>query len=228
MRRLLCALAFMASSATAVQAGPTVLELYTSQGCSSCPPADAMLLELIDRDDVIALSLHVDYWDYLGWEDDLANPAYTQRQHAFAKAAGSRTVYTPQMVIGGTDHVTGSKPMQVMDQLRAHDAAPDPVEISLTRDGDTLNIQATSTGISGQVVVQIVRYTPTVERDIRRGENAGRTIVYGNVVNSWENAGLWNVGEPLAMQATLTGEDPVVVIIQAGTDGAVLGAARLR
>lgn len=228
MRRVLSALAFWVSLTPAAMAGPTVVELYTSQGCSSCPPADAMLVELAQRDDVIALSLHVDYWDYLGWQDDLANPAYTARQQAFAQAAGSRTVYTPQMVIGGKDHVIGSKPMQVMDRLQAHEQMPDPVEVQLSRSGDTLQIEATSTGITGTAIVQIVRFTPEVERDIRRGENAGRQIQYVNVVHTWVNAGSWNVEDPLALEATLSGSDPVAVIIQAGANGPVLGAAQLR
>lgn len=228
MRSAVSALALAVTLAPAAMAGPTVLELYTSQGCSSCPPADAMLVELAEREDVIALSLHVDYWDYLGWEDDLADPMYTARQHAFARAAGSRTVYTPQMVIGGKDHVIGSKPMRVMDQLQAHEAALDPVTVSLTRDGDDLRIEASSEGISGEAVVQIVRYKPMVERNIRRGENAGRSIEYANVVYSWTVAGRWNVSEALVMQAQLAGPDPVVVIVQDGTDGPVLGAAQLR
>jgi len=154
--------------------------------------------------------------------------ADTERQHSFARAAGSRTVYTPQMIIGGRDHVIGSKPMQVMDQLRSHDAAPDPVEVTLYRDGDQLSIMASADGISGDATVQIVRFMPEVERDIRRGENAGRTIVYSNVVYSWVDAGRWDVSSPLEMSATLTGPEPVAVIIQNGTDGLILGAAQLR
>ncbi len=231
MRLVLTAIATAASllaAAPSAWAGPTVVELYTSQGCSSCPPADAMLDELALRDDVIALSLHVDYWDYLGWKDDLANPAYTERQHAFARAAGSRTVYTPQMVIGGQDHVIGSRPMQVMDQLQAHKAADDPVTVNMTRTGDTLLIEATAAGVSGDAVVQIVRFWPEVTRDIRRGENAGRTILYSNVVYEWNVATTWNMSEPLALQASVQGDDPIAVIIQSGSNGPVLGAQQLR
>ena len=231
MRNLLLALALFTSalgSSAAAQNG-TVVELYTSQGCSSCPPADAMLVDLARRDDVIALALHVDYWDYLGWKDDLASPAFTRRQHAFAAAAGSPTVYTPQMIIGGVDHVIGSRPMQVMEQLMKHGAHANPVEITLVRNGDTLRIGATSrAGLRGAAVVQIVRFRSSVSRDIHRGENAGKTVHYVNVVYSWVNAGDWNTAAPLQMEATLAGADPVAVIIQDGTDGPVLGAAQLR
>lgn len=231
MRSILSALSLvLAFAATAAPAqNATVVELYTSQGCSSCPPADRILSDLAQRDDVIALALHVDYWDYLGWVDDLANPDYTERQRGFARARGSRTVYTPQMVFGGKDHVIGSRPMEVMDQIQAHNAAPDAVELVLRRSGDTLRIEAEKTGsYRGNAIVQIVRFTPSVTRDIRRGENAGSTITYSNVVTSWQNAGSWNTQEPLTMQASLSGSDPVAVIIQDGADGVILGAAQLR
>ena len=229
MRRFLAILALATSfSGTAVSAD-TVIELYTSQGCSSCPPADELLAQLAQRSDVIPLALHVDYWDYLGWKDDLANPAFTQRQRDFAEAAGSPTVYTPQMVIGGVDHVVGSRPMQVMDKVQAHNAAADPVTVTVTRSGNRLQIKANAVGnLRKNAVVQIVRYLPSVSRDIRRGENAGKTINYVNTVTSWQVAGRWNTNTALSMQAQISGNEPVVVIIQDGTDGPILGAARLR
>lgn len=233
MRTLITSLALTASllggAVSGEQLNGTVIELYTSQGCSSCPPADAMLTELATRDDVIPLALHVDYWDYIGWKDDLASPAFTQRQHGFAAAAGSRTIYTPQMVIGGIDHVIGSRPMELMDQIQAHNAAPDPVALTLTRDGDVLTIAAeTMQPMQGEAVVQVVRYIPEIVRDITRGENAGNTLTYSNVVTSWEMAGVWDLTGPLALESAVTGEDPIVVIVQNGTDGPVLGAALLR
>jgi len=231
MRTFLSALTLLLSvSGMSVSAqNATVIELYTSQGCSSCPPADEMLTKLAERDDVIALALHVDYWDYLGWVDDLARPEYTERQRAFARARGSRTVYTPQMVFGGVDHVIGSRPMEVMDLLQAHSRAQNDVDVTLHRDGDLLQIGARAVGaFEGDVIVQIVRYTPNVTRDIRRGENAGATITYSNVVHTWVNAGTWDMQTPLAMRAELSGDDPVAVIIQDGADGAILGAAQLR
>ena len=231
MRRLLATAlvltATLIGSGAAAQKTGTVVELYTSQGCSSCPPADAMLEDLAKRSDVIALALHVDYWDYIGWKDDLADPAYTQRQKNYAAAAGSDTVYTPQMIIGGQDHVIGSRPMQVMDQVQRHNALPDPVSVNLRKSGGTLTINAEATGRAQDTIVQVVRYTPLVTRDIGRGENAGKTIAYANVVNSWQTAGRWNTREPLQMQVRLSGSDPVVVIVQAGSNGPILGAAEL-
>ena len=229
MRRLFAALAVITSMATGATAqNATVVELYTSQGCSSCPPADAMLKDLARRNDVIALALHVDYWDYIGWVDDLASPAYTERQRAFARAAGARTVYTPQMVIGGVDHVIGAKGMELMEHVQAHNAAPDPVAVTLNRSGNTLSINAQARGLRDNLVVQLVRYQPSVSRDIRRGENAGRVIEYANVVTSWQNIANWNTASPLALQASVSGSQPIVVIVQKGTNGPVMGAAQLR
>lgn len=233
MRHMITSLALTAAlwggAVDAEQMNGTVIELYTSQGCSSCPPADAMLAELATRDDVIPLALHVDYWDYIGWVDDLANPAFTKRQQAYAAAAGARTIYTPQMVFGGVDHVIGSRPMEVMDQLQAHGAAVDPVVLTLVRDGETLNISAeTLQAMRGEAVVQLVRYKPEVTRNINRGENAGHTLTYTNVVYAWDMAGVWDITAPLEMQAAVPGDDPIVVIVQDGTDGPILAAAQLR
>jgi len=188
-----------------------------------------MLANLAQRDDVIPLALHVDYWDYIGWVDDLADPAFTARQQGFAAAANARTIYTPQMVIGGVDHVIGSRPMEVMDQIQAHNAQPDLVQVQLQRDGDVLTIDAETTrDTQGSLVVQLVRYLPEVTRNITKGENAGHTIKYVNVVYSWEQTAIWDTSAPLDLQATVEGSDPVVVIVQDGTDGPILGAAQLR
>jgi len=232
MRRTLTALAFLgafgASMATA-QDNKVIVELYTSQGCSSCPPADAFLQDLAGRTDVIALALHVDYWDYLGWKDGFGSPAYTARQHGYARAARAETVYTPQMVIGGVDHVIGSKAMEVMDRIAAQRTTPAPVAINLARDGHTLQIQAVSNaGRIGDMIVQVVRYTPQKTVEITRGENAGKSINYVNIVTSWQAIGRWDGAGPFAMSTQIDGHDPVVVIVQHDEYGPVVAAAELR
>lgn len=229
MRRLLTAFALSATVFSGAAQAQTVVELYTSQGCSSCPPADEILAELAQRDDIVALALHVDYWDYLGWKDDLAQPAFTQRQRDYAEAFRDPTIYTPQMIIGGVDHVVGSHTMKVVKQLMAHGAKPNPVRVALSRSGDTLTITAQAVAVvRGEAVVQIVRYTPLVTREIRRGENAGRTVRYVNAVTSWQSAGRWNTAQPLSIQAQVAGTEGIAVIVQDGTDGPILGAAQLR
>lgn len=232
MRQFLTALAFFGAlgvTPAVAQDSKVVVELYTSQGCSSCPPADALLHDLAGRPDVIALALHVDYWDYLGWKDNFGSPAFTARQHGYARAAGATTVYTPQMVIGGTDHVIGSKAMAVMDQIARHRALPDPVAMTLTRNGDNVQINARSNGGPlDNMIVQVVRYTPEETVVIRRGENAGKSISYNNIVTRWDTVAKWDGTSPLAINAPADGADPIVVIIQNERYGPILAAAELR
>lgn len=233
MRRMFASLlvALAAVSATPVGAGPNmvVVELFTSQGCSSCPPADALLTKLAKRENVIALALHVDYWDYIGWKDNFGNPAYTARQKAYAQAARKRSIYTPQMIIGGTDHVVGHKPMDVIDLINAQNRKPTVVDLKVTRKGSKVQISAAMIGVPGKpMIVQLVRYAPTKTVKITRGENAGRTIEYANIVTDWQKIGQWNGSAPLEMVADASGDAPVVVIVQAAGPGQVLAAARLR
>lgn len=114
---------------------PVVVELYTSQGCSSCPPADALLHELAARDDVLPLALHVDYWDYIGWKDKFARREHTRRQKGYARAGGRRMIYTPQMIIMGQEDVVGADAMQVESAIQKHQKQPRPVSLKLRRDG---------------------------------------------------------------------------------------------
>jgi len=220
-------LGFMQAGTAMAQGGPTVVELYTSQGCSSCPPADAMLHDLAERDDVIALALHVDYWDYIGWKDIFGRPENTQRQHAYARAASATTVYTPQMVIGGVDHVIGSRPMQVVNAIDGQAETPNPVRVTVSRAGDNVQIDASS-NTRGDYVIQLVRFTPRETVDIKRGENAGRTITYANVVKSWDVLQRWNGSGSLRMNVPAGGSDGVAVIVQRSTSGPIVGAAQLR
>ena len=232
IRTVSASLALVAGLATApsLADGPVVVELFTSQGCSSCPPADALLGELAGRDDVIALALHVDYWDYIGWSDTFADAAYTQRQHGYANAAGSTLVYTPQMVIGGQDHVIGNRPMEVADTISAHRNAPDAVEVRAEATGGGWQVSATwiaATNEMPSMVVQVVTYMPEHSVEITRGENAGLTTVYHNIVQSWQPVADWSGAAPFEAQVMPTSDLPHVVIVQASGNGAILGAARL-
>lgn len=211
----------------AATADAVLVELFTSQGCSSCPPADEVLGQLANRDDVIALSLHVDYWDYLGWKDEFALPAFTQRQQGYARAASENMIFTPQMVVGGTDSVVGTRTLELMDHIARHKSAESKVEVNLSKNGDAIVIEANSLGGSGDRVVQLVRYKPKSSVAIKRGENAGRTVTYHNVVTSWTVLGTWSGSAPLQMKAPLDGDAPSVVVIQDGASGPVLAAARL-
>ncbi|MBQ2263525.1 MAG: DUF1223 domain-containing protein [Loktanella sp.] len=218
---------FLQTPQVMAQNNPVVVELFTSQGCSACPPADEILRNLATRDNVIALALHVDYWDYIGWVDVFGRPENTARQQAYARATEARTIYTPQMVVGGVDQLVGSRPMQVMDTLQAHARLQSGFDVQLTRTGDIVTITA-NPGVPGTYDVQLVRYVPLQTVNIRHGENAGNVMEYANVVTSWEVLRQWDGTTPLELRARVEGADPVVVILQKTGPGAIVGAARLR
>jgi hypothetical protein len=207
-----------------------VVELFTSQGCSSCPPADAFLHELSQRDDVIALALHVDYWDYIGWKDSFAQPAFTQRQKAYAKTAGRRSVYTPQMIVSGQDHVVGTHEQDAKSLIKRHADVQTGVRVALERaqDGQLLIRGDAGQGVAGPLVVHLVRYIPSQRVEITRGENAGRQMDYANVVTEWSTIGEWDLSGPLQIKAPAAGSQPAVVILQRKGAGPILAAARLR
>jgi hypothetical protein len=214
---------------SAVQMRAVVVELYTSQGCSSCPPADAMMHHLARRDEVIALALHVDYWDYIGWADIFAQPAFTKRQKAYARAAGKRMVYTPQIIVGGRDFVVGNEPMEVTDAIAAHARLPEQVALRLTRVGDRLRIEAAALGpLPSEMVVQLVRYLPEETVEITRGENAGRRLTYTNIVTDWTEVARWSGAAPLELDVPAPGSAPAAVIVQTAGFGPVIAAAALR
>ncbi|WP_300029174.1 thioredoxin family protein [uncultured Roseobacter sp.] len=212
------------------QNSPVVVELYTSQGCSSCPPADELFHQIADRDDVIALALHVDYWDYIGWKDEFADPRNADRQRAYATVGGRRSIYTPEMIVNGTTDIVGAKAMQLSDAINMHGATPSPVQVTLIRDGDSVRISASPRAGSsvGRSVVHFLRYMPRREARITRGENAGRTIDYANVTQDWKVLGEWDGRAPITLSADAAGDLPVVVLVQAGDMGPILGAAQLR
>lgn len=223
--------AWMALSAAA-QAQSTdavVVELFTSQGCSSCPAADALFGELSVDSRVIALSLHVDYWDYLGWKDKFASPKFTARQKDYAHHARDKMVYTPQMVIQGQARVVGSRVADVKAAIAQHLGKAQNDALRLERHGDMLTIRAEPvTGHNGPIRVQLVRFTPAESVMIKRGENAGKTITYHNIVRSWQVLGRWDGNAPLTLQAKAEGVAPIAVILQVDGPAEILAAAVLR
>ncbi len=223
---MLCAPAAFAESEQGV-----VIELFTSQGCSSCPPADALMAKLAQMPGVIGLSLHVDYWDYIGWTDTFGQASFTQRQKAYAHAAGEKMIYTPQMIVAGGARVAGNQPSEVASALAA--VKPSPVKLTLLRQGGDLRISASTTeALDGPLIVQLVQYTDHAEVSIERGENSGLKGVYSNIVTSWQKVGDWSGVEPLQL-VTAAGGGPLAVILQSRTpDGVgpaqIVAAARLK
>lgn len=231
------ALAGVAGAQVQEAAAPlVVVELFTSQGCSSCPPADALLREITADSGVLALSLHVDYWDYLGWVDALAKPAFSMRQKAYAYAAVTRARYTPQMVVGGAAELNGADREALVAQLERQAAAPRQVELRVQQVGAGWLIEITAEPpLESGAVVQIVRYLPEVEVTIVRGENAGREATYANVATEWLTVSEWDGRAPLVVEALAAGQARSAVIVQqlrtsgryAALPGAILAAARL-
>lgn len=228
-------MAGIAGQAAASPAPKAVIELFTSQGCSSCPPADEFLRELAGRDDIVALSLPVDYWDYLGWKDTLALSAFTARQRAYASARNDKQVYTPQVVINGLKPIVGSdraKIESVIAKSVNNGALPVPVAISEAGSSVLVDIGSSPGGAtSGEVWLLPVAKAREVA--IGRGENKGRTITYANVVRGMVKLGEWS-GQParfeLPLASAMAGDaETYVVLLQTADElrpGAMLGAAK--
>ncbi|KIN60615.1 DUF1223 domain containing protein [Sulfitobacter noctilucae] len=225
---LFTAVTAFAGAATA-QNTPVVVELYTSQGCSSCPAADAIMHELAGREDVIALALHVDYWDYIGWKDVFADPAHAARQRAYAASGNRRSIYTPEMIVQGSTDIVGAKPMKLSEAIAAHAGKPASVTVGLSRQGDDLRITGDVVGTPpGVMTVHLLRYAPSQTTEIKRGENRGKTLRYNNIVEGWTELAEWDGSTPLDLTTSVSGDKPVVVIIQQQNAGPIMAAARLR
>lgn len=222
-------LAWPAGAETPVR--PVVVELFTSEGCSSCPPADAFMQELKSARGVLALSFHIDYWDYLGWRDTLGDSAYSARQRAYAKARGDGDVYTPQMLIDGARDFVGSDKPAVRDGIeRARDTMPAfSVPLALACDGREFTITAAAANQRPGATLWVMAMAPAITVKINRGENAGREIVYYNVVRRITPAGMWHgrsISWTLPMNGVMTPDSKAcVALLQSGGVGPVIGAA---
>ena len=207
---------------------PVVVELFTSQGCSSCPPADAFLTELRATPGIIALTYHVDYWDYLGWKDTLGGPEFSQRQYDYAKARGDMDVYTPQMIINGGRHVVGSQKDNVRAAIAEARQQTWPVRVTLGENGREITVEL-GAGAKEDATLWLLPLVPLMSVKILKGEIAGREIEYRNVVRKILPAGMWT-GKPdrlvLPRDGVLAPEcTGCVALLQKGKAGPVLGAA---
>jgi len=203
---------------------PVVLELYQSQGCSSCPPALEVLRKEADLPNVIALSFAVTYWDQLGWKDSFAQPAFTRRQWDYARANLRATVATPQLIVNGRGFVNGSDPAEVEASIaRYRIAANAPV---LQLDQDRLIVGPSSA--VRQATIWLVSYDPrTLRVPIRAGENGGRTLAHKNIVREIEKLGFWTgtLASYRLPQARLGLKR--AVLVQKGTGGPIVAARKL-
>jgi hypothetical protein len=209
----------------------TVLELFTSQGCSSCPPADALLGEFAKREGVLALTMPVNYWDYLGWKDTLAAESFSKRQRAYAATRGDHEIYTPQIIVNGLAQVVGSKPEAVNAAIERTTpaVAPARVPLSVSCDGEKIAVKAGGApgGEHRGGAIWVVLYSRAVDVDIKRGENYGRQITYTNVVRHLLSAGRWE-GQAASYQMSRPNEDAsdgCAAFVQADKSSAIIAAA---
>jgi hypothetical protein len=228
---LVLALVGLAAPAWAGEPPKAVVELFTSQGCSSCPPADARLAELARRPDVIALTLPVDYWDYLGWKDTLARPDFSARQRGYAHTRGDRAVFTPQMVVNGYMACIGSDEAAIQATMeRAAERPGLPVRVEARREGETLHV-AVDGATEAPAAVWVLPVVRARDVAIAKGENRGRAVTYVNVVRGFMRVADWSGGAARFEAPLPPGEaDAYVVLVQAARGvkpAAILGAARV-
>lgn len=201
---------------------PTVVELFTSEGCSSCPPADRLLTELSGRRDLLPLAFHVTYWNALGWRDPYSFDAATDRQAAYAAHLGGGS-YTPEIVVDGRRGMVGSDGGEVSAAIAAARERQETVPLQVSRNGDEIRVSIGASGARGRVL--LVGYDPRHETAVGRGENSGRTLVESDVVRSLRAVGSYS-GAATSLSARLGAGADAAVLVQA-PDGAIIGAARV-
>lgn len=213
----------LASMSTAVMAGDTsakpthVVELFTSQGCSSCPPANKFVSKLSEDPNTLVLSYGVTYWDYLGWKDTFGDPEFTQRQRDYRDAFGASNIYTPQIILGGSAHSPRYSKSDVADMILPENS----VDMSLIRDGDKLMVKANA---SKNVIVDVVTYTPGQQSvKVARGENGGRTMRLTNVVTAVQTMD-WN-GQAASITLPKSENTKYAVLIHDRENAKILDAA---
>ncbi len=213
-----------------VHNAPVVVELYTSQGCSSCPPADELLTLLAQQDDVLALALHVDYWDYIGWKDQFASPAHTKRQKGYAHEGARRMIYTPQMVIMGREDVVGANAAAVSEVISKYRKTPQRVALRARQTGAEVTLSALALQEvhgSEPLMVHLARYEPMQTVEIKRGELRGHTLDYANVVEQLDVVGQWDGTGEFSVTVPVEGSEKTAFFIQQGSHGPILGALKL-
>jgi hypothetical protein len=213
---------------------PILVELYTSQGCSSCPQADVILGQVKGREDVVALSFNVDYWDYIGWRDTLARHENTLRQQAYEKVLPTHRVYTPQLVIDGIKDVVGNQRADVLDAIAKRSSAVQGkrLHVAITQSGGTIEVRIGALAGAKPATVWLAHTASARTVNIGSGENSGRVITYHNVVRGFSAVGKWS-GEAVTLELparAAPGEttDGVAVWVQSDNTGPVLGAAQLK
>jgi len=232
--RVLSLFGFLLASNAAKAENLTVVELYTSQGCSSCPPADKVLADVRTQDDILALGFHVDYWNYLGWKDTFAQAEFTKRQRDYNRSLEAKSVYTPQIIVHGLKGVVGSRKSDVKDLINFAETrrTTGPAISFAQMDGEMFKLHVPKGESVVPATIWLVGYDHRKTVDIKRGELRGKTQTYHNVVRSLKRVGTWHGDE---IKLTLDKEDlsdlacdDYAIIIQQRDTGPVLAASRLK
>ncbi|MFN0193067.1 MAG: DUF1223 domain-containing protein [Aestuariivirga sp.] len=225
------AAALAAGSPVRAGSGFALVELFTSQGCSSCPPADAYMEELRHEKGVVALSYNVDYWDYLGWRDTLAASEHSQRQYDYAKARGDMDVYTPQAIVNGGNHYIGADRKKIAPAIvSAQTDSASWTSVTISESGSEIVVGIAAGKAPPEATVWFTAIAPSVKVKIDRGENSGKEIVYSNVVRKLLPIGMWHGADTklsFKKDSVLTKDSKAcVAIVQEGKAGRVLGMGR--
>ena len=203
---------------------PVLVELYTSQGCSSCPDADVLFQDLAQRPGIVGLAFHVDYWDYIGWRDIFARAEFTQRQKKYAKRNGAKMIYTPQVVVQGREFVVGSKPMDLAQAIKSQSHNETGVSVTLARGAGGLSVSIIGTPPAqvAQPIVYVAEFIPSQQVNIQAGENAGHTWTYTNIVTRLTPLATYSAPK---FEQTLNGfGDHIAVFVQGANHGPILAA----
>ncbi len=216
-----------ANNSVAAATRPVVIELFTSQGCNSCPPADTLLGEYANNPNVIALAFHVDYWDYLGWRDPFALPIGKQRQLGYVQSLQLSSAFTPQSIIDGRTSMVGSDHRGLVALINEkHDG----ISLSLTKASDTLTIVLPESESSNSFDVSVVAYQTSASTSVPRGENSGHTLKEYNIVRFFKQLDPWNGHAAklnMSLSAMPSGANRLAVLIQKKNQGAIVGAAAI-
>ena len=207
---------------------PVLVELFTSQGCSSCPPADAVFAQIAQQPGIVALAFHVDYWDYIGWKDSFAQDLFSARQKLYARRNDETMIYTPQVIVQGQDLLVGSKSMDIANAIKHHSHQDFGLALNVIRKGGGVDIIVEGTPRDPSLTpdVFLVEFIPNERVEILRGENKGKTIEYSNIVRSISLVGTAQ-GQKWVHSVPSVGSS-VAVFVQDRDQGPVLAAQMLR
>jgi hypothetical protein len=205
--------------------GPVVVELYTSQGCSSCPPADALLGELSQMPNVLALAFHVDYWDSIGWRDHFALPTAVRRQQQYVETLGLSSAFTPQVVVDGRSSFVGSDKRRILAAI-AEPLNTIPISVEVAR--GVLTVSVPERQNRERYDVNLIAYLPQADTNVERGENSGRTLREFNIVRQFRSLGVWNGRESVfraPVDSLPADATRVAVVLQRDQQGPIVGSA---